>query len=77
MSTGTYGQQAIDTARDAHAFLLEGFGTFYVAALILTAVWCALWTSKHVKDSRDRRRRRKTAAARAKKTKHRGHVKAA
>lgn len=65
LDTGTYGQQAIDLVRDVHAWLHEGFGTFYLVALALTAIWCLLWLTQQIRDASSARRRRKTARARA------------
>ena len=69
MDTGTYGQQAIDTVKAIHLWLLAGFGTMYVVALLLTAFACLLWIAREAQGLRQVRARRKVAAARAKRRK--------
>lgn len=77
MSTGTYGQQVIDTVRSAHYFMHEGFGDFYLVALALSALLGLLWFAKQVRSYRQVRARRGAAAARAKSKASRKHLKAA
>lgn len=63
MSPGTYGQQALDTIRDAHHFLHAGFGDFYTLALVLSAVYAGLWLAKQARNGKRKRAAKKRAAA--------------
>lgn len=67
MSTGTKGQQVIDTVRDAHHFMHEGFGTFYVVALVLAGIYALLWLAKQRRDLKRRRAAKRRPAPRARK----------
>jgi heme exporter protein D len=69
MNTGSYGQQIIDTVREVHHFLEDGFGTFYYVALGVVAVMALLWLARevpawrlHRKTKRDARRQRERRA---------------
>lgn len=74
LDTGTYGQAAVDHLRTFHAFMLEGFGIFYVAALALAAIWCLLWLTQRARGASRTRARRKAAAARARRRGGSGRV---
>jgi predicted exporter len=77
MSTGAKGQQIIDTIRDFHHLALEGFGTFYVVALILSAVWCLFWLNGQRQEWKVKSARRKAQTARRRRAARRAHAETA